>query len=555
MRIGLDVGGTHTDAVLVSAEGIVSTAKIETNHDDLLTSVLSAFKQILNNADPSKIEAITLSTTLTTNILLEGKAEEVGVIVSSGPGIDPELHRIGKNFFPIDGSIDHRGEERKTINKSQLEDSVAECRKKGIRAYAAVSKFSTRNPAHELLMESVIGREADIITAGHRISGGLNFPRRINTAYFNSAVWRTFNEFAYAVAEGICSMGLSTPINILKADGGTMTFASSRNVPVQSILSGPAASIMGVTALCEIPGDAIMLDIGGTSTDIAIIAAGLPLIEPEGISLHDRPTLVRSLRTKSIAIGGDSALRMDNNTITIGPDRLGPCMASGGSKPALMDALNVAGEITFGNVEASRHGITELAVKAGRSPEEVAGIAAGSAIGIITTAVRHMIDELNERPVYTIHELLHADKIEPAELVIIGGPAQAFSGCLSRAFGLKTRVPKVHGVANAVGAALTLTTMDIELFADTERGILMVPRLSVNKPISRDYSVQDARLDAEQYLLASMDSAEFSEAQIIEASSFNMMQGARLAGRNIRVRSQIRPGLIPTYVDGVKASC
>ena len=320
MRIGLDVGGTHTDAVLVGKEGIVSSTKVVTDHDDLLTSVLSAFREVLGSVDPKRIEAITLSTTLTTNALLEEKANRVGVIVSSGPGIDPAHFSIGDAYFVVDGSIDHRGEERKALDRRQLEEAVENCRNQGIMAFAVATKFSTRNPIHELRMESSIDRDADVITAGHRLSGGLNFPRRINTAYFNSAVWRIFNEFAYAVAEGICELGLSAPIYVLKADGGTMSFAASRNIPVQSILSGPAASIMGIAALCEIDRDSVVLDIGGTSTDIAIFAAGLPLVEPEGISLHGRPTLVRSLKTSSIAIGGDSILRSSSGKVTVRPD-------------------------------------------------------------------------------------------------------------------------------------------------------------------------------------------------------------------------------------------
>ena len=555
MRIGLDVGGTHTDAVLVGKEGIVSSTKVVTDHDDLLTSVLSAFREVLGSVDPKRIEAITLSTTLTTNALLEEKANRVGVIVSSGPGIDPAHFSIGDAYFVVDGSIDHRGEERKALDRRQLEEAVENCRNQGIMAFAVATKFSTRNPIHELRMESSIDRDADVITAGHRLSGGLNFPRRINTAYFNSAVWRIFNEFAYAVAEGICELGLSAPIYVLKADGGTMSFAASRNIPVQSILSGPAASIMGIAALCEIDRDSVVLDIGGTSTDIAIFAAGLPLIEPEGISLHGRPTLVRSLKTSSIAIGGDSILRISSGKVTVGPDRSGPCMAAGGKHLALLDALNVAGETTFGDIEASRRGISDLALKAGTSAAAIAGEAIEKAVQAITAAVRSMIDETNERPLYTVHELLHAEKIVPSRLFIIGGPAVAFSRRLSQAFGLETVVPKLHGVANAVGAALTRTTMDIELFADTEREVLLVPRLSVQKSIDRNYSLEDARLDAEKYLLSSVESAEAAGVQVIEASTFNMMQGSRMAGRNIRVRSQIRPGLIPEYLDGVRSSC
>ena len=555
MRIGLDVGGTHTDAVLVGKEGIVSSAKVITDHDDLLKSVLSAFREILHNIDPKRIEAITLSTTLSTNALLEEKADRVGVIVSSGPGVDPAHHRIGDAYFVVDGSIDHRGEERKILDRRQLEESVASCRNQGIRAFAVATKFSTRNPMHELLMESSIDRDADVITAGNRLSGGLNFPRRINTAYFNSAVWRIFNEFAYAVAEGICELGLSAPIYVLKADGGTMSFAASRNIPVQSILSGPAASIMGIAALCGIDRDAVVLDIGGTSTDIAIFAAGLPLIEPEGISLHGRPTLVRSLKTESIAIGGDSILRISNGKVTVGPERYGPCMAAGGKHPALLDALNVAGETAFGDIDASHRGISELALKAGSSSGAIAREAIDTAVQAITAAVRSMTEEINERPVYTVHELLHAEKIVPSRLFIIGGPAGAFSRSLSQAFGLETTVPKLHGVANAIGAALTRSTMDIELFADTEREVLLVPRLSVQKSIGTNYSLENARLDAEQYLLASVETADAAEVQVIEASTFNMMHGSRMAGRNIRVRSQIKPGLIQSYLNGVRSAC
>ncbi len=180
MRIGVDVGGTHTDAVLVGKEGIASSTKVVTDHEDLLNSVLSALRGVLGNVDSKRIKAITLSTTLTTNALLEGKTDRVGVIVSSGPGVDPAHHRIGDAYFVIDGSIDHRGEERKALNRLQLEEAVASCRDQGIRAYAVATKFSTRTPEHELIMESSIDRDdADVISAGHRLSGALNFPRRI----------------------------------------------------------------------------------------------------------------------------------------------------------------------------------------------------------------------------------------------------------------------------------------------------------------------------------------------------------------------------------------
>jgi N-methylhydantoinase A/oxoprolinase/acetone carboxylase beta subunit len=559
MRIGIDVGGTHTDAVIVSDRGIVAAAKVVTDHDHLLTSVLSAVTGVLKEADSSSVTGVTLSTTLTTNAILEGKADEVGVMVSSGPGIDPANHKIGDSYFVIEGSIDHRGAERKKLDSVQLEAAVESCKARGINAYAAVTKFSTRNPDHELAIEECIGNERGIITAGHRLSGGLNFPRRITTAYYNSAVWRRFNDFASAAEQGISKLGIKARINVLKADGGTMSLAASRALPVQSILSGPAASIMGIAALCPMDHDAVVLDIGGTSTDIAVFAAGAPLLEREGIMLNNRPTLVRSLQTISIAMGGDSRLRINGGEIYVGPDRTGACMAAGGKEAALTDALNVSGEAAFGNVNTSGSGISDLAAHLGKSSKEVAEEAIGRAVAAIAEAVNRMIKEINERPVYTIHELLHADRISPSKLYLIGGPANALARRLSQALGMETEVPAYHHVANAIGAALTRTTMELELFADTERKVLIVPALSVCTTISGNYALNDARLDAKEYLLGALaltgDNSTDTEAQITGAASFNMIRGLHTAGKNIRVSCQIKPGHLKRYLDAVRSGC
>jgi len=107
-------------------------------------------------------------------------------------------------------------------------------------------------------------------------------------------------------------------------------------MPVESILSGPAASVIGTMALCNITEDAVMLDIGGTTCDIALFADGAPLIEKDGICIDDRNTLVRSLKTKSIGIGGDSVIKINGTTVTTGPERLGMSMAEGGNNPLLL---------------------------------------------------------------------------------------------------------------------------------------------------------------------------------------------------------------------------
>jgi len=266
MLLGIDVGGTHTDAVVINQQGIVAAAKVITVHENLLHSVQMALEEVLQGVNPRQIRKINLSTTLTTNAIIEQKLDPVGMFVASGPGIDPEQYQIGEHYFPCQGSIDHRGVEREPLADDQVESYLQTCKADDVRHYAAVSKFSPRNPIHEKVLQKKLAAHADFVTLGHQLSGRLNFPRRIATAYYNSAIRQPFNHFADAIEDSMKKLGIQAPINILKADGGTMPFSVSRCLPVESILSGPAASVMGIVALCDIHEDAIILDIGGTTT-------------------------------------------------------------------------------------------------------------------------------------------------------------------------------------------------------------------------------------------------------------------------------------------------
>ncbi len=548
LYLGLDVGGTHTDAVLVGDKGIVSHYKAVTDHANLLLSVRKAIEEITRDTDKSRIRRINLSTTLSTNAIVEDKLEDVCVITSSGPGIDPENFKIGTSFHMIEGSIDHRGKEIKGLDAKIIARIKAEAAKKKIRSFAAVTKFSTRNPDQENEIAEEVQSSSDFITLGHKLSGQLSFPRRIVTAYFNSAVWRLYNSFADAIVKGLGELGISAEVNVLKADGGTMPFALSRDIPVESILSGPAASVMGIAALCDITQDCIMLDIGGTTTDIAIFADGVPLIENEGIALQTYPTLVRALKTRSIGIGGDSVIRVKGKDVSVGPDRKGPAMAAGGKEPTLVDALNCRKVISYLDTGASVKGIGALAKKAGLSAAKLAGGAFDYAVKRISDEVNAMLDEINNRPVYTIHEMLEGKKINPQKVYVMGGPAKAFREKFADAFGVEALLPENYDVANAIGAALAKTTIEIELYADTGRGELLIPNIGVRQKIAAGYTVKDAERDAKKYLAAHLENvgaaAAETDTEIIESSSFNMVDGFYTSGRDIRVKCQIKPGVI-----------
>lgn len=579
MFLGIDVGGTHTDAVAVAEGGVAAEAKVPTDHDNLLHSVRGALRAVLAKVDPAGVARLNLSTTLSTNAIVEGKTEDVGVLVSAGPGIDPEHQHVGGQYHVVDGFIDHRGAEAAPLDQAGLERAVAAMRAAGVRVFAAVGKFSTRNPAHEAAMARAVAGDADFVTRGHSLSGVLGFPRRVATAYFNSAVWRLYNDFAWAVEESVRDFGLTCEVNVLKADGGTMPLELSKSLPVESILSGPAASVMGIIALCDIREDCIILDIGGTTTDIAVFAGGAPLIENDGMTVGSYPTLVRALKIRSIGIGGDSALHVSATAgITAGPERKGPALAtwslggatactlgSGGGLPrsvrgkvcvpALTDAMNVLGHCSFGEVEASRQGIARLAGLWDMIPERLCRRAVEYALGKIREAVDDLLYEINEQPVYTIFELLKGKRIRPQRVYVMGGPAAAFAPLLEKALGREVVLPEHYAVANAIGAALTRTTLDVELFADTQKGTLFIPSLGVSREIPRSFGLDEAKAEVKAALLAHLRGLGVEvgddEPEIIEAGSFNMVEDMRTMGRNIRVRCQVRPGIHKVAAGGV----
>jgi N-methylhydantoinase A/oxoprolinase/acetone carboxylase beta subunit len=546
MLLGIDVGGTHTDAVLVNEDGIISTFKARTDKKNLLKTVTSALKEVTSGIDVKQIKNINLSTTLSTNAIIENKLEKTGLFISSGPGIDPNNFKIGENTYIIEGSINHRGSEILKLNESSISKAVKECTKNGIKVFAAVTKFSTRNSQQESAMTHALKDHADFVTEGHILSSQLSFPRRVATAYYNSAVWRIYSDFLGSITGALGTMGIKAPVNILKADGGTMPAEVSKSLPVESILSGPAASIMGIIALCRITEDSVILDIGGTTTDIAIFASGAPLIERDGISLAGIPTLVRSLQNRSIGIGGDSAITFIKGQVKVGPERKGPSGADGGSHPTLIDAMNYSGIITYGDTKKSASLIEQLASANKKDPSEVAGNAIDFSVNKINDEVAALLSEINQKPVYTIHEMLEGKKVNPEKIYIIGGPAAAVAKVMKG--NINIVVPKNFEVANAIGAALARTTFEAELFADTGKGKMVIPNLGIEEKVSVRYSLGDAENDVISYTRKYMEKSGYSDTNpdidIVESSNFRMISDFYSSGNDIRVKCQIRPGII-----------
>jgi len=551
MLLGIDVGGTHTDAVLMGKGGLVAWAKAKTNHADLMASIREVLAKTAPKAEASAITRLNLSTTLSTNAIVEGITEPVGVFVASGPGVAPCAYACGGHYQIIPGSIDHRGRITAPLDETAAREHARRCKAENVSVYACVSKFSPRNPDFEEELRAIVHPQADFVSCGHEFSGQLGFGRRVHTAAFNASVWRLFNRFADAVQRAALSFGLAAHVNILKADGGTMPLSMSRTFPVESILSGPAASVMGIIAACDIRRDSVILDIGGTTTDIALFADGAPLIEPDGAVISGNPTLVRALKSRSIGIGGDSALHIVNGQVRVGPRRFGPAMAEGGSRPTLTDALNTLGQANLGDIAASRRGLDQLASQTGTDGITLALDAVLAAVTSIRSAVGALVSSVNDKPVYTIYELLEGKRLRPETVYVMGGPAQALAGFLAEVFQEKVAVPDDYAVANAIGAALSRPTLSAELFADTQRGRMLIPGLDAEETIGASYDLSQAKKDATQYLRASLEDLHTEDPdrliETVEAQSFNMVEDDALVGRSIRVKCQVRPGVLPGY--------
>ena len=543
MLLGVDIGGTNTDCALIDNGQLVASRKIPTTETRLLQAIEQAVSEVLAHARQKKITRFNLSTTLCTNALVKGETPPVAVLATRGPGIV-----FPPDFLPVEVSwlsavMDHRGAEILPLQLAQIKEIAAQCKARGIEYYAVAGKFSPKNPAHENQIAAALQGQAKHITLGHRLCGRLNFPRRLCSAYFNAAVWQSFATFAEAARQSVKRFGINQQPAIIKADGGTMSLDEAANFPLESVFSGPAASIMGILALTDCEDDALVLDIGGTTTDIALLSAGVPILKPDGISLQGRPTLIRSVETLSIGIGGDSLVQLKDGQACVGPGRQGPCLALGGPAPTLMDACNVLGLDNLGDKQKSQQGLSDIGQKTDTTT--LAAHIVQTALNRIYRASLDMLAQVNAKPVYTIDELLSEKAVVPKRIIVMGGPAATLAPELEKIFNLPVTVPPHAAVANAIGAALTCPTAGLELFADTAKGFLAVSRYGVQKKIAPGFDLSEA-VTTGQFLLAEEmkkrgETVSPGEIQILEQSSFNMIEGYSRTGRNIRVKCQVRP--------------
>lgn len=548
MILGIDVGGTHTDSVLMQDRKIIRKSKVLTDKSDILGCVMRATQAVVTPEDTKLLKRIVLSTTISTNAVAQNQLEPVGLIVMNGPGVSPKDLPLSDKTHFIAGYMNHRGIEAEAIDEDELEALKQQFAAEKIDNLAIIGKFSTRNPAHE---QEVGAFFADVVahaSLGHHQSGVLNFPRRIATTYLNSAIWRLHSRMIDQLESYLHELGVNVPLFILKADGGTIGVKQSRLYPVQTILSGPAATIMGVLPFVSSQGDSVSIDVGGTTTDIALFADGAPLLEPKGVEIEGHKTLIRGLLTHSMALGGDSHVQVVDGKLQIGPERKGAAMAFDGPVPTPTDALIVLGRATIGDKSKALRAMESLAAKLKQTPEQVAQAIIDSMCASIAAKVEQMVAEVNSKPVYTIHELLEGKTLQPQQLIAVGGPAPYLAKQVGELLAMPVVVPENSDVINATGAATARTTVELNLLADTESQELTFAEDGRKMKISSRATVDDIVEIGQERLIEIARAAgaqdEDLEVEVADCQSFNVIHGYSTTGKNIRVRLQIKPGLI-----------
>ena len=509
---------------------------------------------MLAGIEPGLVKRVGLSTTRVTNLLATGGGEPAAAIIIPGPGLNYRKLALPPNSFLVGGTVDFRGRVQEALNQDQLEEAAHSIAAREIKKVAVVGKFSHRNAAlerqaRELLLKS--SPQFDIVV-GSAVAGRLNFRRRLTTAYYTAVTGSSWRYFAGEIQAAFKRRGIEAPLNILKADGGTMPVETSLDRPCETVFSGPAASAMGAYGLTMDQLTSVAVDIGGTTTDLALILEGEPLQASRGALIGGQYSHIKSLAVRTIPLGGDSTVRWQGGQLTIGPDREGPAACLGGTAATPTDAFNLLNGEKLGS---SRRVLESLARPAGLTAEGLAQKVIKQVVDRLEEEIQDMFRSWEQEPAYKVWEVIHKRKVKPERIVGIGAAANIFIPALSQRFHCQALVHRYSAVANALGAAIARPTLSVTLHADTERGRYFLDREGLQGKVDSQLQLAQAKQIARDHLTEMAARQGFKEyAGSYEfglEEQFNMIRGWSTVGKLFDVTVQISPGVIKEF-QGVK---
>ncbi|MCQ4633779.1 hydantoinase/oxoprolinase family protein [Shinella sp. CPCC 100929] len=439
LLLGIDTGGTYTDAVLYSeTRGVIARAKALTTRHDLSVGIASAVEAVLAEAKApvSAIGLVSLSTTLATNALVEGQGGRAGlVMIGFGPqdlkrdGLADALGNDPVLFLP--GGHNVHGNET-PLDMTALDEALPDL-SQNVSSFAVAGYFAVRNPAHEVRVRDRIRAVSHLpVTCSHELSSKLGGPRRALTTLLNARLVSMIDRLIGACEDYLERRGIHVPMMVVRGDGALISAAEARLRPIETILSGPAASLVGARHLTGLD-DAVVSDIGGTTTDVAVLDKGRPKLDAEGAVVGGYRTMVEAVAMRTFGLGGDSEVRINDRglkaKIDLGPRRFLPLSLASALHP---DAIIPVLERQLRTPHMGRHdgrfavrtGVPER-LASGLQPQEQALYEKIGAVPLpldgllVTTLQKATLDRLVARG------LVHLCGITPSDAMhVLGGQGQ-----------------------------------------------------------------------------------------------------------------------------------
>ncbi len=333
VSLGIDTGGTFTDAVLLDHDSgqVVAQAKAVTTRGDLSIGIREAMTRVLSDLPegPREVRLVSLSTTLATNAIVEGKGAPVCTLLIGYEGQVKNVASLARElgtdrYALIPGGHDISGEEVQPLDLAAARLAILE-HAPHVQGFAVSGFFGTRRPDHEIAVRDLVRALTQLpVTCGHELTQRLDALRRAATVTLNASLIPLLCDLIAAVERSMASEGIRAPLMVVKGDGSLMAAAVAKDRPIETILSGPAASAVGARHLAGAD-EAIVVDMGGTTTDIALLRRGRPRLSAQGATVGRWRTMVEAIDAHTAGIGGDSAIGVDEQgNLRVGPQRVVP---------------------------------------------------------------------------------------------------------------------------------------------------------------------------------------------------------------------------------------
>lgn len=434
--IGIDTGGTYTDAVLLETQkeehsSIVKKSKAFTSHDRLEIGIAESIEKLKLGEVKDSISKVVLSTTLATNAIVEKQLHNVGVLVVG----DMPPGQIATDYVEqVPGKINIKGRTLVNVNHKSTVEALNKLLPH-VGAIAISGAASVRNPMQEIEVKEIVQSVCDLpVMCGHEFVTELGFLERTNTVTINAGLLPIINRFLSAIRNVLEEMRIDAPIFVVKGDGSIATEGLIKEKPIETALSGPAASMIGTIHLTGLD-NAIVSDMGGTTTDTGIVANRRVQIATEGAEVGEWRIKVKSAKMNTFGLGGDSRIVYEDGEFKVGPRRVLPACRGGGDNVTPTDLVHYSGEFIQWDKELAANSIRRCASAVGLSEEE---FVSGAELAVI----RKIHSEIVSR---------YEDSGVP--ICAIGAPADTWYEKLKSKHDFNLVIPTNYEVANAVGAA------------------------------------------------------------------------------------------------------